>query len=90
MIDVLYRDNKKTIAMNISNTGHMIATKIEYGINFFLLTDSIGAISDVSPTSSHVTNTSSTRLFIHVKSFRYSRMSQSLSHSQAHMLAFPA
>ena len=37
VIDVLYRDNKKTIAMNISNTGHMIATKIEYGINFFFI-----------------------------------------------------
>ena len=46
--------------------------------------------SGVFTTSSHATTGSSTRLFVHMQSFRYSLVPQFLTQSQVHMLGFRA
>ena len=71
----------------------MIARKILHykeDNSFLLLTDSIVALCDVPTVSSHVTTRSSTRLSMYLQSFKYSQMSQFLSHSRALVLGFQA
>ena len=48
----------------------------------------INAVTNVSTSSSNGTTISSTKVFMHLQSFTYSPFSQSLWHSQSHILEF--
>ena len=76
--------------MTTNNIKHTILNRTTAISQQFVLSSGfIDVVFGVSTISSHVTTRLSTRLFLNVlQSFRYSPMSQSLSHLQAHMLGF--
>ena len=75
--------------MTTNNHKHSIANRTtalaQQYVSSLGLTDVVSGLSKIS---SHVTPRSPTRLFMHVQSFSYSPISQSLPRLQAYMLGF--
>ena len=72
-----------------SNSKQAIANRRTKITRWFVpLLELITSLFGISIISSNITATSSARLIMHVKSFRYLTMSKSLSPSQAHVLGF--